>query len=139
MKPDIDNTLKWNTAKSDFYYISKEIKKYLKANQTYPEKLLWRELRNKKLGHKFRRQHIIDVFIVDFVCIKKKLVVEVDGKIHLRTKEYDKARTETLSENGFWVIRFTNEKVVEKLSWVLHVICANLAQQTPPNLPEGEE
>ena len=68
-------------------------------------------MRNKKTGHKIRRQHVIDNFITDFVCLPKKVVIEIDGEIHIRQKEYDALRTNTLNEKGYKVIRFTNAEV----------------------------
>jgi very-short-patch-repair endonuclease len=68
-------------------------------------------LRNKKTGHKIRRQHVIDNFITDFVCLPKKVIIEIDGGIHLEQKEQDELRTITLNEKGYKVIRFTNEEV----------------------------
>ena len=73
--------------------------------------MIWECLRNKKTGHNIRRQHIIGNFITDFVCLPKKLIIEIDGKIHLKQKEYDELRTFRLNELGFEVIRFTNEQV----------------------------
>ncbi len=83
----------------------------LKDNPTEAEKTIWEYLRNKKTGHKIRRQHIIDDFITDFVCLAKKVVIEIDGKIHLKQKEYDELRTAILNELGYGVVRFTNEEV----------------------------
>ena len=109
----------WNTAKASFYHTSREYQLKLRKNQTPAEKVLWEVVRNKQLGgFKFRRQHIIDVFIVDFVCIKAKLVIEVDGKIHDLQKEYDEERTRYLNDYGFKVIRFKNEEVLNKIDWV---------------------
>ncbi len=122
MRYDVENIPKWQTANPNFYHISKQLWKFLRANETKAEKALWHELRNKILGYKFRRQHIIDVFIVDFVCILKKLVIEVDGKNHLCTKEYDDARTEFLNSEGFEVIRFTNEEVLNSMHIVLEAV-----------------
>ena len=64
-----------------------------RKNPTEAENILWQNLRNKRLGYRFRRQHAIGDFIVDFVCIEKKLVVEVDGEVHEKQQEYDEART----------------------------------------------
>ena len=89
-------------------------------------KILWEKVRRKQLGYKIRRQHIIGVFIVDFVCITKKLVIELDGKIHQYQQEYDKARTERLNEMDFQVIRFTNEQIMSDLEEVLEEIRESL-------------
>jgi len=79
---------------------------------TKAENILWQYLRNSNTGFKFRREHIIDKFIVDFVCLEKGLIVEVDGNHHLNITEEDQLRTEILSEYGFEVIRFTNQEVL---------------------------
>jgi very-short-patch-repair endonuclease len=99
------------TANPKNYLLIKEMRDSLKNNPTEAEKVIWEYLRNKKTGYKIRRQHIIDDFITDFVCLSKKLVIEIDGKIHLQQKEYDELRTARLNELGYEVIRFTNEEV----------------------------
>jgi len=99
------------TANPATYRFIKEMKDYLKNNPTKAEIVMWQYLRNKQTGHKIRRQHIIDNFITDFVCLKKKTVIEIDGKIHLKQKEYDAMRTERLNELGYEVMRFKNEEV----------------------------
>ena len=100
------------TANPKNYVLIKEMRDSLKNNPTEAEKVMWEYYQNKKTGHKIRRQHIIDDFITDFVCLSKKLVIEIDGKIHLQQKEYDKLRTQRLNELGYEVIRFTNEEVL---------------------------
>ena len=86
------------------YKYLKEIREVLRENYTETEKLLWEFLRNKKTGYRIRRQHVIDNFITDFVCLSRKVVIEIDGKIHLQQKEYDDLRTNTLNERGYKVI-----------------------------------
>jgi very-short-patch-repair endonuclease len=81
-------------------------------NETKAEKLLWSFLRCKLTGFKIRRQHIIDTYIVDFVCLSKKLIIEVDGGIHNQNIEYDIDRSLILNDLGFEVIRFKNEEVL---------------------------
>ncbi len=93
-----------------------------RKNQTEAENIIWQEVRNSKLGFKFRRQHSIDTFIVDFICIEKKLIVEVDGNIHDETVEYDEMRTKFLNLRGFEVIRFTNEEVLTGTKGVIEKI-----------------
>ncbi|MCW0483315.1 type ISP restriction/modification enzyme [Gaoshiqia sediminis] len=100
------------TANPLTYRFIKEMREELMDNPTEAEKVIWEYLRNKKTGHKIRRQHVIDDFITDFVCLRKKLVIEIDGKIHLRQKEYDELRTLRLNELDYEVIRFTNEEVL---------------------------
>ena len=92
---------------------------------TPAEKKLWDCLRNRKFKRlKFRRQHPIDKYIVDFICMEKMLVVEVDGGIHKDAdqKEYDRKRTADLKGYGLRVIRFTNEEVLENVFKVLKKI-----------------
>lgn len=98
---------------------------YAKENRRYPteaEQIIWQSVRASKLGFKFRRQHPIDKYIVDFVCIEKRLVVEIDGKIHDYRKSEDEERTLVLNEKGFKVIRFTNEQIITQLEQVLTLI-----------------
>ncbi len=110
------------TANSKSYPFIKKFRGNLKNNQTEAEKVMWECLRNKKTGHNIRRQHIIGKFITDFVCLPKKLIIEIDGKIHLKQKEYDELRTFRLNELGFEVIRFTNEQVFENPELVVSKI-----------------
>ena len=86
---------------------------------TPAEKLLWQEVRAKKLGVRFRRQQIIAGFIVDFYCHKAALVVEVDGDIHDLQKEEDERREKVLREMGLRIVRFGNDEVVSRLSTVV--------------------
>jgi len=99
----------------------------LRTRMTSAEKFLWANLRDRKLsGYKFRRQHPIDRFIADFYCHEKKVVVEIDGGVHLEEGqiEYDKNRTLVLNEWGIEVIRFTNEEVLHSIIEVLRKIKA---------------
>ncbi len=115
---------------------NKEFRDEMKKNPTKAEDILWQEVRNKKLGHKLRRQHIIDDYIVDFVCLRKNLIIEVDGKIHDKQKEYDEARTEDLEAIGYKVIRFQNEDVENDIKKVLNIIKNKL--NTPPSEGMGD-
>src|SRR5690606_15880316 len=98
-------------------------------NPTQAEKNLWNYLQGKNLGHKFRQQYLIDDFIVDFVCLSKRLIVELDGDIHDLQKEQDQDRTKILELKGFKVIRFRNNEVMENIGSVLERIETSLAQQ----------
>jgi leucyl-tRNA synthetase len=91
-----------------------ELAKNMRKGHTEAEKVLWEQLRDSKPGAKFRRQHPIDAYIVDFIALQERLIVEVDGGYHEDTnqKEYDENRTKILNEIGFTVIRFTNEEVL---------------------------
>ena len=93
--------------------------KELRRAMTPAEKLLWQEVRAKKLGVRFRRQQVIQGFIVDFYCHKAALVVEVDGDIHDLQQEEDARREKVLSEMGLRIVRFRNEEVMKNLSAVL--------------------
>ncbi|MBE9174870.1 endonuclease domain-containing protein [Synechocystis salina LEGE 06155] len=95
----------------------------LRNNMTMAENILWEELRNRQiLGFKFPRQHPVGSFIVDFYCPQLKLVIEVDGSIHDSRQEYDQCRSEKLKEFGHYVLRFTNNQVIDDLASVLETI-----------------
>ena len=83
---------------------------------------MWQEVRAKKLGVRFRRQQVIQGFIVDFYCHKAGLVIEVDGDIHDLQKEEDERREKMLSELGLRIVRFRNDEVVRELSAVVGMI-----------------
>ena len=92
----------------------------LRRDMTPAEGILWEKLRHNRLsGFQFRRQQIIDRFIVDFYCHSKALVVEVDGDIHDQQKDYDAERDNYLIDRGFTILRFTNEEVKDDLATVL--------------------
>ncbi|PZF73448.1 leucine--tRNA ligase [Taibaiella soli] len=112
----------WQTAEPSLYASIKDFRNNLKKNPTEAENILWQAVRDKQLGAKFRRQHIIGRFIADFVSITHKLIIEVDGGIHLQQIEADKDRTTYLNEKGYTVIRFTNEEVIGNLAGVLNKI-----------------
>jgi len=93
--------------------------KELRREMTPAEKLLWQEVRAKKLGVRFRRQQIIQGFIVDFYCHKAALVIEVDGDIHDLQQDEDARREKALREMGLRIVRFRNDEVVRELSMVV--------------------
>ncbi len=93
--------------------------KKMRANPTKAEEVLWDKLRNKKLGIKFRQQHIINKFIVDFCSIEKALIIEVDGQIHENQKEADDNRTKILKKEGYRVIRFTNDEIYNDVDTIV--------------------
>jgi very-short-patch-repair endonuclease len=100
----------------------------LRQPLTPPEQKLWQRLRNRQLfGLKFRRQHPIDPFVVDFFCHQHQLVIEIDGHHHAEPAQqrYDQARTEWLEQRGMRVIRFTNRDVDTNIEGVL----AEIARQ----------
>ncbi len=98
-----------------YYYRNlKQFSLEQRNNPTDAEKILWQRLRGRKEGFKFRRQHIIDKYIADFVCLQKGVVIEIDGNIHQlpEVKENDEIRTSRLNDLGFDVLRFKNEEVL---------------------------
>jgi len=131
----------------DFYYGASATTKAqaaeLRKNMTVAEKILWQKLRNRNLNNlKFRRQHPVDIFILDFYCHEKKLAIEVDGGIHNQEaqREWDENRTYELNEFGINVLRFTNEEVIDRTKEVMKSIKDFLKLQNPiPNpSPNGE-
>lgn len=111
-----------------------------RSNATEAENILWQFLRNSNTGYKFRRQHPVDQFIVDFICLQKGLVVEVDGKYHDFNKEEDAIRTEMLAKYHYEVIRFTNEEVIGNPEGVVAQIEQKLSgMQDIKVLPTGED
>lgn len=99
--------------------------KELRTNMTMSESVLWEKLSGKKLdGFKFRRQHPVDRFILDFYCHEKKLAIEIDGSIHniAENKASDLTRDAKLTELGIKVVRFTNDQVHTELDNVLNQI-----------------
>ncbi len=108
----------------------------LRKKQTTAESLLWNELRGKRLeGLKFRRQHPIARFSVDFYCHEKSLVIEIDGEYHnsLQAQSKDKERTEALESLELIVIRFKNEEVIHNMAKVLKAISDELKKCTNKN------
>ena len=100
-------------------------RKKLRKSLTPAEATLWKNLQNRNLkGRKFRRQHSIENYIVDFYCPEERLVVELDGQVHNNpiAQENDRTRTEKLNEIGIKVIRFENKMVFDCLQQVLQVI-----------------
>ena len=121
----------------------KHLAKKLRKNMTDAERLLWRHLRNRELGgYKFRRQRPIGPYIVDFVCLEKKIVIEVDGGQHAGQVELDADRSDYLKEKGYSILRFWNNEVLKETESVLTVILSSLdgsvAPLTPALSPRGE-
>ncbi|MBI2415778.1 MAG: endonuclease domain-containing protein [Candidatus Kerfeldbacteria bacterium] len=113
------------------HYISRK----LRAHSTAAEKYLWQFLRRKQiLGLRFLRQHPIDRFIVDFVCYRFKIIIEVDGPIHLIHQGRDKQRDERLQQYGYVILRFSNDQVLHEINSVLAII----KQQTLSSLVREE-
>ena len=91
----------------------------LRKDSTDAEAVLWQELRSRQLsGYRFKRQHPISNFMVDFVCLESRLVVELDGGQHLESDGYDETRTGYLNVLGYTVIRFWNNQVLNEMDGV---------------------
>jgi leucyl-tRNA synthetase len=108
----------------------------MRRNPTEAEEKLWQSVHADALGVHIRRQHIVGPFIVDFVCLEKRLIVEIDGDVHDDAVERDEERTKILEEYGFRVIRFTNKEVLDDTRRVTDRIQAELAAEV---LPFGED
>ena len=104
-----------------------ERRRDLRKKSTETEKILWQELRNNKLGARFRRQYSIGGYILDFYCPAYRLIVEIDGPIHLSRKEYDKQRDRYFEELNYQVLRFKNEEIEKNLTHVLDCIRTTLS------------
>ena len=95
----------------------------LRHNPTDAERALWRRLRQRRLaGHRFRRQHLLGPYIVDFFCFQKGLAIEVDGGQHSERTVYDAQRTAWLEAQGYRVLRFWNNEVIEEMEGVEETI-----------------
>ena len=95
----------------------------LRNNPTDVERLLWQRLKSSQVeGIKFRRQQVLEDFIVDFVSFEKKIVIELDGGQHAETIEKDKRRDDCLIMNGYKVLRFWDNEVIQNMEGVLEVI-----------------
>ena len=106
----------------------KERARGMRQEPTPAEAKMWQLLRGNQLGVKFRRQHSIDRYIVDFICLTHKLIVELDGPGHLEPDQadYDNGRTAYLQELGYRILRFTNEQALTLPRRVLATIKTNL-------------
>jgi len=103
----------------------------LRNNPTDAERLLWSHLRLRQLGgHKFRRQQMLGDYIVDFVCLEKRLVIEVDGGQHIEQRFYDGRRDAWLKNQGFVVLRFWDHEVLRQVDNVKEAIWSALSE--PP-------
>lgn len=116
------------TARTASYLSLRENARRMRNNPTEAESVLWKFIRDKQLGYRFRRQLIIDDYIVDFVCLDKKLIIEVDGKYHSvgEQREFDVTRENKLRSEGYRVIRFTNEEVMLNIEQTVECIKNNL-------------
>jgi very-short-patch-repair endonuclease len=96
-----------------------QLAKNLRTHATEAERILWRHLRGHRFANiKFRRQHPIENYIVDFVCFKLKLIIELDGSQHFASS-YDRQRDLRLTNSGFKILRFWNNEIFENLEGIL--------------------
>lgn len=116
------------TAHSDRYDVLKDYARGHRQNMTLAEEYIWNEVRAKKLGVTFRRQYPIADFIADFVCLQKRLVIEIDGGYHETTEQQqaDENRTTVLTRLGYRILRYTNQEVLNDLTAVINDIQSHL-------------
>ena len=118
-----------------------EFAKALRKNMTEAEKIVWGRVCNNQLGVRIRRQHPIDNYIADYYCHELKLIIEVDGGIHLseENKQNDKNREMSLNEHSIEIIRFTNEEVSNEIDVVIEKISLKINElkkkKSPPSPP----
>jgi very-short-patch-repair endonuclease len=108
--------------------------KELRSNMTLVELILWKSLKNRNLLKvKFRRQHPINIFIVDFYCHECKLAIELDGEIHLDkdSRDKDTCRDQEIEKFGLKIIRFTNDQVILNIKIVTDIILFKVAELAP--------
>ncbi len=103
----------------------------LRKELTPAERKLWSAIRNDQLGVNFRRQHAIGNYIPDFVCIEKKLIIELDGSQHLEQAAYDQERTKYLEAQGYKVIRFWNNDVMKNMDGVILALIHAMDDRVP--------
>ena len=123
----------FKTAYPDSYSVTKENAKTNRSNMTDAESLLWHYLRQEQLGVRFRRQHVIGDYIVDFICLKQRLIIEIDGGYHndIVQQQEDRIRQNWLESMGYKVIRFTNEEVFYNIETVISTIKDNINLDLP--------
>jgi very-short-patch-repair endonuclease len=116
--------------------VDKQIARRLRKNPTAAELVLWKRLRLRQAeGNKFRRQHRLGSYVVDFICLEKKLIVEVDGGHHADTVKTDLERTKWLESRGYKVLRFWNNDVLKDIDAICKVVFEALGNPPPPSSP----
>ncbi|WP_194725367.1 endonuclease domain-containing protein [Noviherbaspirillum malthae] len=116
-------------------HFSKSTASGLRKSLTDAEQMLWQRLRGSQLGVKFRRQHPFDGYVLDFVCLSDRLIIEVDGSQHADALDYDTQRTTHLESAGFRVLRFWNNDVLNQTDTVMEVIWTALNPSPPQPSP----
>jgi adenine-specific DNA-methyltransferase len=121
----------------------RDFARQLRKNATDAERKLWRRLRDRRFsGYKFRRQHPIGPYVVDFVCLEQRLVIELDGGQHLERRGYDRNRDRWLANEGYRILRFPDNAALRETEAVLQVIWKTLhaapsSGLRPPSPPVG--
>lgn len=128
---ELGSSFGYITNSADEWFAVKDWAKENRHQQTEAEEIVWQKIRNRQVdNYKFRRQHPITGFIPDFVCLEKKLIIEIDGGYHNSEaqQKYDHARTAWLEENQYRLLRFTNEEVIDDIDAVIKSISEELAR-----------
>jgi len=114
--------------------LQRKLQRILRTNMTDAEKVLWAALRGRQFsGYKFRRQHPFADYILDFVSLTLKLIIEVDGGQHCSQEAYDEARTNVLESAGFRVLRFWNNEVLKETESVREKIWNTIQELSLPS------
>ena len=121
---------------TNLFVLKNKLQRTLRHNMTDAERVMWNRLRSCQLnGHKFRRQHPFGDFILDFVCLEVKLVIEIDGGQHNDSAQ-DLVRDQVLGNAGFRVMRFWNNQVLNEIESVVEAIWLELEKHNPsPSQP----
>jgi very-short-patch-repair endonuclease len=110
----------------------KDFARKLRKSETDAERKIWQQLRNRNLnGTKFRRQHPVGPYVVDFICINGKLIIELDGSLHQQQLTYDAQRTKFLEQAGYRVMRFWDNDVLLNTESVMQAIFDALVRPSP--------
>jgi very-short-patch-repair endonuclease len=124
MPKPIKNTIRGQKITTKKHSLAKN----MRSNMTPAETKLWAQLRGNRLsGYHFRRQQVIEPYIVDFYCHQSALIIEIDGDIHQYKHQEDKIRENYLKELGYHILRFTNQQIVHELDHVLNTIFETLS------------
>ncbi|TAL60703.1 MAG: tRNA (adenosine(37)-N6)-threonylcarbamoyltransferase complex dimerization subunit type 1 TsaB [Bacteroidetes bacterium] len=132
------NSPVYHTAEMNIWQGLKQRSREMRKNPTPAEELLWEKLRANKTGYKIRRQHAIDKFICDFVCLEKQLAIELDGEIHQFQQEADRHREEIIGDKRFSVLRFSNDEILNDINSVVAEIKKILDLESLPPLRTTE-
>ncbi len=117
--------------------LSNRLQRKLRSEMTDAGKALWKVLRRRQVSNlKFRRQHPFGDYILDFVCLENKLVIEVDGGQHGERAEYDETRTQDLVNAGFRVLRFWNTDILQEMEGVRERIWRAVQERQAHPIPD---